>query len=202
MSTPAQKMQQAGSQARDEAAQRAHHVKEQAKEQAGRAVDTVQQAGNDVRENVIGPSANFLQDRMAHRPILTTFLSMFVLLSIIPALSFVIFASTTSFVVGGTATIISLGILSVVVGGASLLLGITMAVTSSISFFGTVIVGFMYAIWRMMACLMSAPTLRQGLGHFGQETRTILLGSRGGVDVDTSGDVKSATLRVQSSSST
>ncbi|KAM0788849.1 hypothetical protein ACM66B_002934 [Microbotryomycetes sp. NB124-2] len=201
MSTPGQKVQQAAQQSRDEAAQRVHQASTAVKEQASRAIDTVQHAGAETREQYVNPMIRFLSDCLQHHPFLTTFLSAFLLLGSIPLISFALFASTTSFVVGGTALVVSLAILSVVIGGASLLLGASVMVTSVGSLVSTIMIGFVYATWRMMACTISAPTLGQGLRNFGQETRHVVLGRRGGIEVDTSGDVKSATMRVQSTSS-
>ncbi|KAK4055625.1 hypothetical protein OIV83_000171 [Microbotryomycetes sp. JL201] len=202
MSTPAQKVQQAGQQARDEAKERMHEASKVVRERAERAVDTVQQAGHETREQYINPGLGYMQERLTRHPFLTTFVSMFLMFSAVPLISFLMFSSATSFVVGGSALVFSLAVLGVAVGGASLVLGATIMVTSVSSFVSTLFVGLVYGVWRMMACMISAPTFGQGFRNFGQETRHVLLGKQGGIEVDTSGDVKSATMRVQSTSST
>ncbi|KAM0788820.1 hypothetical protein ACM66B_002906 [Microbotryomycetes sp. NB124-2] len=176
-----------------------------AKQQASNVVDGVKDTARQATGRAahsynkrLRPMQDYIEQQLEHRPITTTFIATFAVFSFIPILSFAVFALSSIVVVGGAALAISLAILGFVVGGAALLLGGTLILTSLAAATATLWIGGAFAVFRLLVCMSQAPSVQEGVKSFLHEVKTTFVGERGGLHVDTQGDVKSVGFKVES----
>ncbi|KAK4055649.1 hypothetical protein OIV83_000195 [Microbotryomycetes sp. JL201] len=186
-----------------------------AKEQVHEAVDGGMAQARDASARVsstinkrMRPAQDYIEQQLSRRPISTatqTFLAIFLALSAVPIMSFLLFAVSVTIVVSGIAVATSLAILGFVLGTAGksldispLLLGGTLLVTSLVAATATTWVGGIFAFYRFLVCVSQAPSLQEGVKSFLHEVKSTFVGERGGLQIDTKGDVKAVAFKVES----
>ncbi|KAK4057944.1 hypothetical protein OIO90_001163 [Microbotryomycetes sp. JL221] len=185
-------VQQQASEKTDSAKQQAQRAVNGAKEQAQDGLNRVAAYSKQLR-----PAQDYVEQQLQHRPILTIYTLIFVGLSFVPVVSFGIWALASVLVVGGTALLISGVILGVVLGGAAFLLFGALFLSAIGAIIGTLWVGGIYALYRLLVCVSNAPTLQDGVKSFVNEVTNLFVGQRGGVDMSTQGDVKELSFKVE-----
>ncbi|KDE07832.1 hypothetical protein MVLG_01927 [Microbotryum lychnidis-dioicae p1A1 Lamole] len=151
------------------------------KDQVMKDVQKVQVVLNEkveiARKHYVDPAQEYLVAQAHARPIMTSLLGVFFALSFFPIVTFVLFSLGAILTVGGTALIISLAILTFVIGTAVTLLIGTLFVTGFLSLCALGWVLAIYALVRLGQNLLHEDNTVEGLKSYYAEMHGLVFGT-------------------------